>query len=83
MMTNAITQRLATTATGYAAIIGGVLDIRTVTDGRNAAALNALFANGTRVESNCTDRDCTCLVELLGRLHPDVQIVAVAVQVTA
>lgn len=83
MMTETLTQRLATTATGFGAVIDGILDIRTVTDGRNAAALNALFVKGTNVKSNCTDRDCTCLVELLGRLHPDVQIVAVAVQVTA
>ncbi len=83
MMTDTLTQRLATSATGYGAVIDGILDIRTVTDGPNGAALNALFVKGVNVVSNCIDRDCTCMVELLGRLHPDVKIVAVAVQVTA
>lgn len=80
-MTATITQRLATSATGYGAVIDGILDIRTVTEARNGAALNALYVKGFRIASNCTDRDCDCMVGVLSRLCPDVQLVPVAVEV--
>jgi len=82
MMADTLSQRLATSATGYSAVIDGILDIRTVTETPNAAALNALFAKGFRVASNCNDRDCDCMVKALARILPDVKIVAVSVQVT-
>lgn len=83
MMADTLTQRLATTATGFGAVIDGILDIRTVTEAPNVAALNALHAKGFRILSNCQDRDCTCLVDLLAKLAPDVRLVPVSVQVTA
>ena len=75
------TARLATSATGYGAVIDGVLNIRTVTETPNAAALNALFLAGYRVLSNCTDTDCDCKVRLLAKVRPDIRIVSVAVEV--
>lgn len=76
-----LTHLLATSATGYGAILDGVLNICTVTDSANAAALNALHFRGFRIISNCRDRDCTCMLTNLARLAPDVQIVAVSVMV--
>ena len=78
-----LTHRLATTASGFGAVIDGILDIRTVTEGANGAALNALHVKGFRVVSTCQDRDCDCMVKLLAQFAPDVQLVRVAVQVTA
>jgi len=74
--------RLATTATGYGAVIDGVLNIRTVSDTRNAAALNALFVREFRVQTACFDTDCDCMVQLLTRLCPDMRLVPVTVGVT-
>ena len=75
-----LTHLLAISATGYGAVIDGVLNIRTVTDSPNAAALNALHFLGFRMVSNCADRDCDCMVTALARLAPDVRIVPVSVQ---
>jgi hypothetical protein len=77
-----LTHRLATSATGYGAIIDGILNICTVTDTANAAALNALYFRGFQVQSTCRDRDCDCIVKTLARLAPDVRIVPVSVQTT-
>lgn len=78
---SSLTDRLATSATGYGAVIDGVLNIRTVTDTRNAAALNALFVAGFRIASICQDRDCDCMVKALGALRPDIRILPVKVEV--
>lgn len=78
---NPLAARLATTATGYGAVIDGILNIRTVTDGRNMAALNALVLSGHRVLSICHDPDCDCMVKALARIEPSVKIVPVNVQV--
>lgn len=72
---------MATSATGYGAVIDGILNVRTVTDTANAAAFNALYLAGIGVLSNCTDRDCTCKVDLLARVRPDIKIVPVSVRV--
>lgn len=72
---------LQTSATGWAAVINGVLDVRTVTDTRNGAALNALFAQGVRVIPTCADTDCDCMVDLLAKEKPGTRLVAVMVQV--
>lgn len=74
--------RLATTATGYGAVIDGVLDIRTVADTPSGAAMCALMAKGRRVISNCADPDCDCKVRLLADLYPEIKIVPVSVEAT-
>lgn len=76
-----LTKRLANSATGYAAVIDDVLNIRSVSSTQNAAALNALYLVGIGVLSNCDDMDCTCKVDLLARLRPDIKIVPVNVEV--
>jgi hypothetical protein len=76
-----LADRLATTATGWGAVIDGVLNIRTVSDTVNAAALNALFVGGYRILSTCADTDCDCMVQVLGRLMPQVRLVRVKVEV--
>ena len=75
-----LTSRLASSATGYGAVIDGVLNVRTVSETRNATALNALFITGIMVHNPCRDLDCDCLVKLLAKLRPKVKIVAVSVE---
>lgn len=70
---------LATTAEGYAAVIDGVLNVRTVTHSRNAAALNALHIRGYVFLTVCGNPDCDCYVRALEARHPADQIVAVTV----
>lgn len=62
-------------------MIDGVLNIRTVSDSRNAAAVNAMFVRGIIVQGRCRDTDCDCMVRALARLCPDVRLVAVTVGV--
>lgn len=76
----ALLARLATSASGFGAVIDGVLNVRTVTDTRNAAALNALCVQGFRVVSTCEDRECDCLVKLMAQLMPTARIVPVRVE---
>jgi hypothetical protein len=71
---------MATSATGYGAVIDGILNIRTVTDTANAAAFNALYLSGVAVLSNCNDPDCTCKLDVLARIRPDIKIVPVSVR---
>lgn len=78
-----LTARLATSATGWAAVIDGVLNIRTVTDSANAAAVNALYLSGINVISNCRDADCDCMVKVLEKMKPDIKLVRVTLEVLA
>ncbi|WP_333826897.1 hypothetical protein [Pararhodobacter sp.] len=80
-MPAALADRMARTAHGHAAVIDGILNIRTVTDTRNAAALNALFITGTRIIPTCQDPECDCIVRLLAQMRPDIKIVAVSLEV--
>lgn len=74
---------MATSCTGYGAVIDGVLDIRTVTETKNMAAVNALFMCGFGVATTCHDPDCDCKVKILEVMRPDVKLVAVKVQADA
>ena len=76
-----LTQRLASSATGWGVVIDGVLNIRTVTDSRNGAAMNALYVGGARVLSICRDPDCDCMVKALAQHMPGARLVAVSVRV--
>jgi hypothetical protein len=76
-----LSARLATSATGWGAVIGGILDVRTITDSRNGAALNAIYATGRRVLSTCHDTECDCMVRALASFAPDVKLVRVKVDV--
>lgn len=75
-----LTARLATSATGYAAVIGGVLNVRTVADSQKAAAMNAIYAMGHTVLAPCPDPDCDCMVRLLAHHFPDVRLVPVRIE---
>lgn len=79
----ALAQRLASSATGYGAVIDGGLNIRTVGETANMAALNALLVTGIRVSSTCRDPECDCIVRLAADLRPSVKVVAVSVEATA
>ena len=77
----AITESMASNATGYCAVIDGVLDIRTASNTQNSAALNALFTCGYEVTSMCKDPDtCDCIVKILEGLEPNAKIVAVTIK---
>ena len=79
-----LTERLATSATGWAAVIDGVLNVRTVTETQKSAALNAMAVSGFRVLAVCADPECDCMVKLMDKVMPGrVQLVLVAVQVEA
>lgn len=75
-----LTARLATSATGYAAVIGGVLNVSTVADSQKAAALNAIYAMGHTVLAPCPDPDCDCMVRILAHHFPDVRLVPVRIE---
>lgn len=76
-----LTARLASTSTGHAAVIDGILDVRSISDSPNRAALNALYLVGYQVRSNCTDPDCDCFIKALARIAPAVKILPVQVEV--
>lgn len=75
-----IADLLATSATGWGVVIDGVLNIRTVTETANAAAINALCIGGFRILSNCGDPDCDCMVKALEQLMPSARVVPVKVE---
>lgn len=81
-MISPLTEAMATSATGYAAVIDGVLDIRTVSDGPNTAIRIALGTLGTYTVGGCRNPGCDCMVKLLPKLTDRVKIVPVSVTVT-
>lgn len=76
-----LADRLATSATGFGAVIGGVLNVRTVADTKKATALNAIYAMGQVLMSVCQDPECDCTVRVLAHYFPEVRIVPVTVEV--
>ena len=76
-----LNDRLATSATGWAAVINGTMDVRTISDGKNTAAINAMHACGFDVMATCTDPDCDCVATVLAQHRPDVKLVRVRVEV--
>lgn len=81
MSATSLATRLATTGTGFAAVIDGILDVRTISDTANDAAMNALLIKGTMAFATCTDPACDCVVKGLAKLMPSAKIVAVRVEV--
>ena len=75
---------LATSGTGWAAIINGIMDVRTISDGKNTAALNAIHVCGFHPRTTCVDPDCDpdcdCIVKVLADCMPDVKLVRVRVE---
>jgi len=76
-----LTERLATSATGWAAIIDDVLDARTISDSKNMCALYALRCCGFGVMNPCGDTDCDCNVKILTGMAPKVKLVQVRIEV--
>jgi len=74
--------KMAIGATGFGAIINGILDIHTVSDTRKACAVNAIWiASGRRLSLACEDPACGCFEGILALQFPGVSIVPVSVQV--
>ena len=80
-MPAALKAQMALSGTGYAAVIDGVLNVRTVSDGPNMSAYFALVFTGFKVSGPCRDSDCDCWVQALMKLRPDIKLVPVQVQV--
>lgn len=76
-----LSARMSSSATGYAAVIVGVLNIRTVSAEPSHAALNAIYSLGYRLASVCQDPNCRCMEQLLLQLSPGAQVVRVSVEV--
>ena len=68
-MAETLTHRMATSATGYAAVMDGILNIGTVSETPSMAAVNALALGGHRLLSNCADPDCNNQVCFTGLQH--------------
>lgn len=77
-----LASRLAKTATGYAAVIDNVLNVKTVADTEKAAALNAIYATRASLAMICQDPDCGCIQRLVAQHFPQVRIVTVKVEVS-
>lgn len=80
-MPAALKAQMALSGAGYAAVIEGVLNVRTVSDGPNMSAYFALVFTGFNVRGPCRDSDCDCWVQALMQLRPDIKLVPVEVQV--
>lgn len=77
---SALTERLATSSTGWGAVIDGVLDIRTVSDTARAVAVNAFAVSGVFAITPCDDPACDCLVKALEHMRPNIKIIPVKVE---
>lgn len=73
---------LATSGTGWAAVIGGVMDVRTVSDSKNMCAYSAMMACGVYVINDCDDPDCDCKIRILQGFRPDVKLVPVKIEMS-
>lgn len=72
--------RIATTASGYAVVKDGVLDINTCSDTRNRAAQMGLIrANLPPI--HCPDGGCDCNIKKLAEVLPETTLVTVKIEV--
>ena len=69
---------LGKTATGFAVVRDGVLDVRTVTDDKRGAMLNGMMAAGYMVQP-CTKPECDCVDRAFAKFLPDAKLVEVMV----
>lgn len=82
-MPTGIRAALASSATGFAAVIDGVLNVTTIGDTREAVAVYAFGVMGFRIYSDCAclDRDlCGCVEKALGWRFPNIKIIPVQVK---
>ncbi|SDX96736.1 hypothetical protein [Roseicitreum antarcticum] len=74
-----LTERMALSAHGYAAVIDGIMNVRTVSSSPNFAALNALYLTGKILAGGCRDPECDCMVNFMKKVSPNIKIVPVSV----
>lgn len=77
-MIEALVDRMQRTATGFAVVTDGVLDVRTVADSRRNAALRGLAMRNI-LAIPCPDDACDCMVKVAEGFG--LKIVAVTVEV--
>jgi hypothetical protein len=80
-----LTKSIATTATGYAAVINGVLDVATTSSSRKSAAMNGLISSGLPhlavILMDCGNDNCDCLAKTFEAEVAGGRIVQVKVEV--
>lgn len=79
-MIEALADRMQRSATGFACVCDGVLDVRTVADHRQIAAMRGLAMRSVFFLP-CMNEDCDCAVKAAEALG--LKIVAVSVEATA
>ena len=83
---DALTKSIATTATGYAAVINGALDIGSVSPTKQSAAVKGLVAAGVPAFAvmlmQCEKEDCDCMVKTFEERAVGGRIVSIKVEVT-
>lgn len=83
---DALTKSIATTATGYAAVINGALDMTTTSDSRRLAAMKGLANGGVPallvVLTDCNNPDCDCMEKSFLGTFLGSRIVPVKVEVS-
>jgi hypothetical protein len=83
---DALTKSIATTATGYAAVINGALDVTTIGTSRKNAAMKGLVALGVPIcvvmLLDCDKEGCDCLVKTFEDRDAGRRIVPIKIEVT-
>lgn len=83
---DALNKSIATTATGYAAVLDGVLDATTTSASRKSAAMKALVASGVPAFAvmllDCDKDGCDCVEKAFLAEVAGSRIVSVKVEVT-
>lgn len=77
-MVEKIAASMLTKTLGFAAVLDGVVNIRTVSDTAQGSALNMLFIHNV-VFSPCNDPKCNCTTKALNEVVPGAKIVPVEV----
>ena len=85
-MIEAITKGLATQATGFACVIDGVLDMRTISDTAKGCAARTIGLTmgplAAMISYRCQDPTCDCTVKALKTEVPNARLVAIEIKVT-
>jgi len=73
------TESMAESATGFAVVIDGILDINTIGETASVAASFAMAQRGFMILSNCNDITCDCKIGVLAKLIPNAKVIPVVV----
>lgn len=77
-MVEKIAASMLTKTLGFAAVLDGIVNIRTVSDTAQAAAFNMMHIHGV-LFSPCNDPKCDCTTKALNQVVPGAKIVPVEI----